>query len=221
MTTFSPVTESEMTELKAKFDEMFGRLATTLVGASQQGQELERVRSDLTALRDDYNNLRQAHAKAQDDVKAATDLATQAEKERDAARALHSNEQARNQHLSELMISRDQRVTELSGENASLKRELASVNRENGDLNHTVGELTGKLAVAEANLAKVKAIFDPDPPKLVREPEKDGFWDNSERHHHGPENPSSETKPAVQPEMKPVQYDDRGYEEGHDGGYKY
>lgn len=129
---FTPVTEAEVMSFAR-------RMATSLVGYSKQAEELIAIKTELDGLRLKLQNVEADNAKLNADIHSATELASQAEKERDLAKAESSTWQSKATHLQDLMIGRDATVSEL-------RQKLVKVETDYAESSRRVALLEGETA---------------------------------------------------------------------------
>lgn len=229
MTTFSPVTESEM-------QDFLTRALATIKDYTQLSSRLEGFQQDIDSLRGRLETVSNENNTLRNDIKAATDLAGQAEQERDEARRNHQEQVARSNNLQDLITARDSRVTELTKDIEIINKDRGDLNRECNNLNSRVASLESDLEhtsqrrdywqkIATDNERNLKealsdlkevqdmvgrlAIFKPkEEPKKVDVPITEGkpeeprpFESSNSQTESGPSNTSA-------PEMKPVIHED-------------
>lgn len=246
MTTFSPVTEQEMSDF-------LSRASATVREYANLSTTLDQLRAEMEHLRTGLADTRAENDKLRDDVKASTDLASQAETERDEVRRKLQDEQGRSAHLTDLITARDSRVTELQKSLDDATKTNTSLDRECVNLTGRVGSLEDMLKhtadrrdywsreadtngiradKAEAELAKLEKMLadigfhrpqivaSKEPPRIFAEEVKT----------EAPVNPSASVSQSSQsfenvhvdtgtvsaPEMKPVIHDEGYQEEVHD-----
>lgn len=134
MTTFSPVTETEM-------NEFFARITSTIREYSTLPDKLATVEGQLHDLSNRLADLQSQNEQLRRDNADATELAKAYEQERDRARSDFANEQSRASHLSDLIMARDSRVQELSKAWEEEKNKSAGLDRECSRLNDKCAHL--------------------------------------------------------------------------------
>lgn len=100
------------------------RICTTIVAHSAQQATISNLTERSSQLRDEVEYLRSENAKLNTSIGETNTLADAYAKERDAAHAELLNAKAGLDHLKEMLIQGDSRVSNLSTENDNLKHEL-------------------------------------------------------------------------------------------------
>lgn len=212
---FAPVTEGEVMSFAQ-------RIATTLVSYSQQAEELHRLRDIQRQTLQEFDRMRQDNAQLRRDVQAATELATQAERDKTEWQRQAEEAKSAAKALQDAMIGRDATVSELRqklnavenerdsavreadsrmAENERLKESLNHWKSEAERLSHDLAEANRERAKLNSDLstireahAKVFAAMGMAPTPPATPPVE-----------YTPEPPKAE----VQPEMKPVVPEDQ------------